>query len=443
MGIHIILDPPAPSARLAYVLGVLCERYGWKWTAQRKSLSVPRGARVVRLLYQASAVQPFGSLEEPTVAITPHGLLDAPSGSTRIEAAWSRYGQTNCPTAEDPLSGVFYCLALLPEYAARPTDAHGRLPAANHPLYLRGLHRIPIADRLMAELAQDFHRAVGISATPTPTLETSAATSDVDAPRALAGKPPLRRFGALARGTLSTLRTDDRRTSLADAIATYRRRRDPFDTFAYMHDEASARGLREDVFSLVGYGTRLDPGYPKGHASWREFWRKLPASVRLGVHPSYHSSERPELIAEELEALREGTDAPVTTSRQHFLRLRVPDTFRTLIECGVAEDHTLMWADADGFRAGTARAFLWYDVRREELTTLRLVPPHAMDVTARFYGGLSPKRAIASWRELAAEASTSGTAFRCIWHNSNLGPWYGWGPWREAYEASLDLSVNR
>ena len=149
------------------------------------------------------------------------------------------------------------------------------------------------------------------------------------------------------------------------------------------------------------------------------------------------------LIPSEIAALSEGAGREITTSRQHYLRFGLPHTFRTLLECGIREEHSVMWADRAGFRAGTARAFRWYDVLREEATALLIVPPHAMDVTARYYAGLTPERAIASWTELADEARASGTALRCLWHNSNLGPWHGWGPWRAAFEASVGLSVMR
>lgn len=453
--VYIELAATDLGARLAYVLGVLCERYGWQWGSARAGASSrtrrPPGVRAVRLSYGPPSRGAAIAEDAPApddgggISLRTHGLLAAPAGSTACDVAWDNFDGIPCPTGADPLAGAFFCLALLGEYVDRPTDRHGRLPSSTHVLHRRGLARVPIADRLLAAVAQRLWRAAGFAGTPPPLPEASAATSDIDAPRAVAHKPLPRRLSALARGFASVIKAGGpmREVSPGRALDYWRGRDDPFDTFAYMHASACARGLREDAFTLVGYGTALDPGWPRGHEAWPRFWRKRPPGLRLGIHPSYHASDRPELLAEEIALLRTALDAPVVASRQHFLRLRIPDTFRALIECGIREDHTLMWADRDGFRAGTARSFRWYDLRREETTNLRLFPPHAMDVTARYYGGLSPKQAVASWTELAAEARRSGTALRCIWHNSNLGPWYGWLPWRAAYEASLDLSVIR
>ena len=427
------------SPRLEYVLDELCAHYGWVWTYRREGQSPGTAAE----LYYGAVRTDAPTHQRGVVNIQADGLLDAAPGGTSQSPQWGMYDGVACPTGKDPLSGAFYCLALLGDYADRPVDRHGRLPASNHPLVLRGVSRVPIADRLLHALAARLWRAGGEGGAPALLQEGSSASSDIDAPRALNGKPLPKRVTSLARGLISEVRAPHGSAPPAGSrwLDYVRGRADPFDTFAYMHAAAAARGLREDFFTLVGYGTRLDPGWPPGHGAWEGFWRKLPPASRLGIHPSYYASERPELLHREVRHLRSVIGRAVTTSRQHFLRLRIPDTFRALLDVGITEDHSLMWADADGFRAGTARSFLWYDIQHETVTPLRLFPPHAMDVTARYYEGLSPKQAVASWAALAAEARASGTALRCIWHNSNLGPWYGWWPWRAAYEASLDLSV--
>ena len=450
MTLEIRLTSPPPGPRLRYVLDVLCEWYGWSWRSRPAGGApgaAPSATPSVALFYgRGAAVAAGDAPADPpstTTVVRPHGLLEAPPGATAATLDWADYHGAACPTGLDPLAGIFFCLSLLPEYDPAVVDAHGRPPAHTHPLAARGLAGVPVADRLAAALARQLWRASGRLGTPAMRPEAAAATSDVDAPRALYPKPLARRLAGIARAGLGAARArhGGGQWSAAAVSSWLRGSADPYDTFAYMHAEARARGLREDIFSLIGYGTRLDPGFPAGHPAWVDFWRGLPPATRLGIHPSYQTSERPALIAAEVEALRRGSGREIVSSRQHFLRLRLPTTYRTLIECGIREDHTLMWPDRAGFRAGSARSFPWYDLRREEATSLRLVPPHAMDVTARYYGGLSPKLAVAQWTTLARECAASGTALRCIWHNSNLGPWHGWWPWRKAFEASLDLSA--
>ena len=442
----ISVDAPSLGPRLSYVLDVLCAWYGWRWEprSRTETAASTRGRSVVTLSYSRGADPATRKTDAAGVSVRPQGLLEAPPGSSACALRWADYHGVPCPTGLDPLAGIFFCLGLLSEYDPDQTDAHGRQVSSAHPLVARGLATYPVADRLAAVLAQQLWAAAGYLGAPSPVPEASAATSDVDAPRALYGKSPPRRLAAVARAAVATRgRTGGADWSPPAIRAWLRGRTDPFDTFEDMHAAARSRGLPEDIFSLTGYATPEDPGFPADAPAWEQFWRKLPPTSRLGLHPSYHSATRPGLVAEELARLQRGSGREVVASRQHFLRISFPVTFRTLLECGIREDHSLMWADRQGFRAGTARSFPWYDLRREESTALRLVPPHAMDVTARYYERLSPKQAVEAWRRLAEECRASGTALRCIWHNSNLGPWYGWWPWRAAYEASLDLSVIR
>ena len=342
-----------------------------------------------------------------------------------------------------PLAGIFYCLSLYAEYREQPRDAHDRVLAADSPLVARGLALTPVADRLALALATQLWRAAGYIGAPAFVREEVRGSIDIDAPTAIAGKPWIKRQTSRLRSLIYDVRHErpfsllrlSERTSDAET-------QDPFDTFDYIEAQHRERQLGLDYFSLVGYGTALDPAWPRGHSAWEPFWRKLDPDARLGIHPSYWSSERPELLKDEVRILTEATRREVTISRQHYLRLRLPDTFRTLISAGITEDHSLMWAESAGFRTGSARSFPWYDLRAEETTQLVLFPPHAMDVTARYYGGLSPKQAVQSWRTIAGEARISGSALRSIWHNSNLGKLYGWGPWREAYEAALNLATR-
>ena len=383
------------------------------------------------------------SMLPPALHIEPHGLLRVHSFAERRplrQDSWASYQGVACPTGEDPLAGIFYCLSLWAEYGEVTTDAHDRMQSDQHPLVQRGLVQTPLADRLAMALMEQLYTAAGVPQRPQWRQEPGRATSDIDAPTAFAHASPVRRLRSWARGVAS----DMRRLDMAPRrwVEWLRADHDPFDTFAYMAAQLAERGLQQDAFTLVGYGTTLDPGYPKLDKRWATLWAAVAKTGRLGLHPSYHSVDQPELLAEEKQLLEQTIASPVTISRQHFLRLQLPQTFRLLLEVGIREEHSLLWADRQGFRAGTARSFYWYDLERDVATDLLLVPPHGMDVTARYYNGDQADEAVLSWCHLAREAELSGTRLRVIWHNSNLGNYGGWWAWRKAYAATLDLTAG-
>ena len=80
------------------------------------------------------------------------------------------------------------------------------------------------------------------------------------------------------------------------------------------------------------------------------------------------------MIAEEKSWLEEITGETISASRQHYLKLKLPVTYQQLIKNGIEEDYTIGYHDAYGFRAGTCKPFLFFDVEKNETTKLRLFP---------------------------------------------------------------------
>jgi len=161
--------------------------------------------------------------------------------------------------------------------------------------------------------------------------------------------------------------------------------------------------------------------------------QQLTESVTHGIHPSYHSIDRPALMAQEADRLQAITGRSPLHSRQHFLRFRLPETYRQLRLAGITNDHTMGYADAIGWRAGTNLPFHWYDLEKEQATGLKIHPFAAMDVTLKNYLGLTPAAAKMEVLRLAESVRPYGGNFALLWHNSSFAPEYGWAGWWEMY----------
>ena len=75
----------------------------------------------------------------------------------------------------------------------------------------------------------------------------------------------------------------------------------------------------------------------------------------------------------------------IPLSRQHFIRLQLPHTYRILESLSITDDFSMGYASELGFRAGTGRSFLWYDLEKEVCSELRVHPFCFMDATAHYY----------------------------------------------------------
>ena len=74
---------------------------------------------------------------------------------------------------------------------------------------------------------------------------------------------------------------------------------------------------------------------------------------------------------------------PVICSRQHYLRLSLPDTYQNLLDIDLKEDYTMGYEKSAGFRASTCTPFYFYDLDFEILTPLKIFPFALFAIFAR------------------------------------------------------------
>lgn len=165
-----------------------------------------------------------------------------------------------------------------------------------------------------------------------------------------------------------------------------------------------------------------------------------------GVHPSYASGKQTGLILEEKQALETAAGRGVDHSRQHFIRLWLPLTYRELIGAGIRYDFSMGFADHTGFRAGTGKAFYFFDLEANEETSLLVQPFCIMEGTLKDYMGLSPLEATGKIKEMKKMLTRLGSTYVAIWHNETLGnngPWKGWRAVFESQFLPADVAPDK
>ncbi len=80
------------------------------------------------------------------------------------------------------------------------------------------------------------------------------------------------------------------------------------------------------------------------------------------------------LLKDEVDELAVVIQKPVLCSRQHFLMLRFPDTYRQLMAFGIDEDYTMGYSTVAGFRAGICTPYMFFDLERNRPCSLRVFP---------------------------------------------------------------------
>jgi hypothetical protein len=187
------------------------------------------------------------------------------------------------------------------------------------------------------------------------------------------------------------------------------------------------------AFRRSRYDKNISPQLPAFQTLVRDHAQKY----EIGIHPSWRSGDEKNLLNEELALLEQISGKTVTASRQHFIRMNLPDTYRDLLQAGIREDYSMGYGSVNGFRASVATPFPWYDLKNEKQTGLKLFPFCFMDANAFFEQKLDASGALGEMITYFQKVKKVNGTFISIWHNTFLGTDPLFSGWREAYEQFL------
>ena len=330
-----------------------------------------------------------------------------------------------CPF--DLFSTIFYLLSRYEEYTCLDRDEHGRFSAFSSILYKENLLEYPIVNQLAIAFQKVIHSSY-------PHIVYKSAnysfipTIDIDIALAYRAKGWKRTLGGLMNDTLSLdfSRILDRFKSLLHI------QKDPYDVFHYF--EKAFRNTKPVFFLLMGNYGDFDKNNDTQNADYKRIINKISTNYDVGVHPSYQSNDNLEVLKKEIKRVATLSHQPIVRSRQHYLKLSLPTTYRQLLEMGIKEDWTLGFAERVGWRAGIATPFYWFDLERNAATDLLLYPTAAMDVTLQQYMKYSPEKARKTLETLANRCKAVDGTFITIWHNSSFYDQEGWKGWDSVFE---------
>ena len=130
----------------------------------------------------------------------------------------------------------------------------------------------------------------------------------------------------------------------------------------------------------------------------------------------------------------------ITFSRQHFLILKFPETYRRLIESGITADYSMGYSSKTGFRAGIGRSYNYFDLMDNQETNLRIFPFQIMDRTLLSYMKLSPDEAIKEFEHYTGIIRNVGGEFICLWHNDSLSDRGEWKGWKRVFKKVIEMN---
>jgi hypothetical protein len=333
----------------------------------------------------------------------------------------------------DIFSAAFALLARTEEYLSDVADQHQRFPAKANGWLAYGIQQVPLVDTWAWELLEVLQQKYPAFDWPAPSWHYQP-SYDVDLPWKYLHRPVWRSIAASGRAVLKGEWSDLReRWSVLSG-----KKPDPFDVFDQLQDLHQGARQRPLFFIPVGNYGPFDKNIQPHRTAYRKLIRRLATFGTIGLHPSYRSFSQPQLLQEEKDRLEQIIGSPVTSSRQHYLRFRMPQTYQNLLEAGITDEYSMGFAETVGFRAGTAYPYPWYDLENESTTSLMIHPFAIMDVSLHTYGQIPPAQALHTMQELMRTLQSTGGDLITIWHNNSLSGQSPWENWDRLYFQWLD-----
>ena len=227
--------------------------------------------------------------------------------------------------------------------------------------------------------------------------------------------------------------------------------KDPFESYEWLHQLHQQYNLQPLYFFLVAEKNgQYDKNIlPHKDAMWKLI-KQHAKKYNIGLHPSWQSGDNPSLLKKEklqLEAMSDIGQATLSgqtgfKSRQHFIRLNLPEGYNRLIEARITDDYSMGYGSINGFRASVASSFYWYNLEKEEQTPLQIHPFCFMNANSFYEQKQSAQQTFNEMIHYLSVCKNVNGTLITIWHNNFLGDAGEFKGWATMYEQFIAQALQ-
>ncbi|MCF6296779.1 MAG: polysaccharide deacetylase family protein [Flavobacteriaceae bacterium] len=355
----------------------------------------------------------------------------------------SCFFQSGTPSAipYDIFAASFYLISRYEEYLPHVKDQFERFPAEESLAFQHKFLDKPIIDIW----AYKF-KSILIEKFPTYQVQISSerkfkfiSTVDVDMAYVYKHKGFVRTIG----GVFNDLFRFNIRDILTRFMVLFSLKKDPYDVFTRIIYLQKKYNIQTLFFFLLSEYTTYDKNISAGNIHYKLLIKNVADYSKVGMHPSYFCMKNEQKVKKEKHRLEQIVNFPIKKSRQHYLRLKLPETYQNLVNLEVAEDYTMGYASHFGFRAGTCTPFYFYDLDFEIQIPLKVFPFAVMDGTLKDYLNFTAKKSYDTILKLASEVKKVNGTFITLFHNESISGTGRWKSWNKIYENVLRELSNK
>ncbi len=336
----------------------------------------------------------------------------------------------------DPFAASFLLVSRYEEYLPHIKDKHGRFAAHQSLAYQHNFLDTPVVNQWALEILSILENRFGKLQRKAPHY-SFLPTIDIDNAWAFQHKGFIR-AGAGLIADLINLKFQHFSQRL---LVLCRLQQDPYDTYDYQLELIEKYKLNTIFFFLLGNYATFDRNVPYQNKHMQSLIKFIADIGEIGIHPSYASNGASPILLQEVHRLSGILHQEIHNSRQHFLKLNLPQTYHRLIECDITDDYTMGYAELPGFRASIASPFFFYDLDLEVETSLKIHPFAIMDGTLKDYLKIEPNQAAEIIDPLIQKVKAVDGTFISVWHNESFAENERWKGWRRVYEDLIEKAL--
>ncbi|MEN8185811.1 MAG: polysaccharide deacetylase family protein [Bacteroidota bacterium] len=337
------------------------------------------------------------------------------------------------PIPFDVFAASFYLLSRYEEYLPHVKDEFERFPAEESLAYQNNFLDKPVVDIWAYKLKDLIKEKYPDYEFKERNFEYIS-TIDVDVAFDYKYKGFVRSIGA----TLKDVAGFRIHRFIERFMVIFNMKKDPFDTYSKLISLQRKFNIPTIFFFQLGDYSTYDKNISVKNSKYKLLVKDVADYAKVGLHPSYFTMKNDEKLKKEKKRMENIVNFQVVRSRQHFLRLELPETYQNLVDVEIAEDYTMGFAQHYGFRAGTCTPFHFYDLDFEIQTPLKVIPFSVMDGTLKDYLNLTTKRSFDTIYNLAKEVKKVDGTFITLFHNESVSGAGRWRGWDKKYEELME-----
>jgi hypothetical protein len=334
----------------------------------------------------------------------------------------------------DIFAASFYLLTRFEEYLCIDVDEHGRFPHTSSLAYQHNFLHTPLINQWLHHMLQGLKYFEASMADYKMPASYSLVSYDIDMAYSYKHKGWKRNIGGLLR---------DLKNASFNAIAQRLKtllnlQADPFDTFTYLKNIHEDTQVPSVYFMLMAQArSEFDKNLNPNGIAMQSLIQNISQYASIGIHPSYESWRSPELMEQEIKSLGNILDEHILVSRQHYIRLKYPNTLTLLYQEGIRTDFSCGYGSINGFRASTGHPHSFYHLLDDKVYNLRICPFVWMDANSKYEQKMNASEAEKELQNYVALCKNYNTHLVTIWHNFALGSDSDWQGWQQIHKNFL------